>query len=416
MTRPLEIVSITGIGLVSPFGVGIETFWLSVLEGHSGIRRINRFDASTYSCQVAGQVHDGSFEVLIDPRSLRTTTHVTQLALAAGQLALADSRLPPAYYNPERFAVVLGTALGGWRNGEQQFGILIERGARRVNPFIANGAPHHATGGELASAVDARGPQVTFANGCPASLQAVAHAASMIERGEVDVCLAGGAESPLSPMVFAGMGRTQELSTLNDDPARAARPFDRMHSGIVISEGSCLFILESASRARARGARRYVDIGGSAFSCDAQGLYHFDPTGNTGARALHAALAVRGQTPRDIDYICAHANSSPAFDAKETLVIKRAFGECAPLTPVSSIKAVLGHPFGAAGAFQLAATALAIQAEIIPPTHHLETPAPECDLDYVPLRPRPASIRNALVTSYGYGGINAYLVASRPKP
>ncbi len=412
----MEIASITGIGLVGPFGVGVEPFWSSITEGRSGIRRVTRFDVDSFSCQVAGELPDKSYEDLIEPRKLRTTTHVTQLALAAGELAFDDARLPRAHYSAERLAIVIGTAMGGWRDGEQQYGILLERGARRVNPFIANATPHHATGGELASAVDARGPQITFANGCPAGLQAVAHAAAMIERGEVDVCLAGGAESPLSPMVFAGMGRTQELSTLNDDPARAARPFDRMHSGIVISEGSCLFVLESASRARARGARRYVDIGGSAFSCDAQGLYSFDPTGNTGARALHAALALRGQTPRDIDYICAHANSSPAFDAKETLVIKRAFGECAPLTPVSSIKAVLGHPFGAAGAFQLAATALAIQAEIIPPTHHLETPAPECDLDYVPLRPRPASIRNALVTSYGYGGINAYLVASRPKP
>ena len=306
--------------------------------------------------------------------------------------------------------MTLGTALGGWREAEQQHSILLERGARRVNPFIANGTPNYAPAAEVASAAGATGAQLTFSSGCPASLQAISHAASLIASNELDICLAGGTESPLIPMVIAGMGRTQELSTLNDDPGHASCPFDRSHAGLVLSEGSCILILEELVHAERRGARLYAEILGGASSCDAAGLYAFDPSGEAGARAIFRALDRSGLSAIDIDYVCAHANSSPAFDRKETVVLKKAFGECAARLAVSSIKGVLGHPFGASGSFQVAAAALALQKQTIPPTHNLQVPDPQCDLDYVPQKPRSAPLRTALVTSYGYGGVNSYLV------
>jgi 3-oxoacyl-[acyl-carrier-protein] synthase II len=406
---------ITGIGLIGPTGNGLSAFWQSLIDGRSGIGRITRFDPTSYACQVGGEVLDTSYEALLDPRKLRTTTHVTQMALGAVELALRDARLGTDHYPPERIGVCVGTALGGWREAEQQHSILLNRGVRRVNPFIANGTPNHAPGAEVASAVAAQGPQMTFSTGCPASLQAITQAAVLVASGEIDMCLAGGSESPLIPMVVAGMGRTQELSTLNDDPQRASRPFDRSHAGLVLSEGSCILVLEAAEHAERRGVAPYACVMAGTTSSDGNGLYDLAPTGEPGARAIHRLLERLGLTALDVDYICAHANSSPAFDRKETVVIKRAFGECAGRLPVSSIKGVIGHPFGASGAFQVAATALAIRNQLVPPTHHLTDPDQECDLDYVPGEARAVQIRRAMVTSYGYGGLNSYLLLGVPE-
>jgi 3-oxoacyl-[acyl-carrier-protein] synthase II len=414
MPAPRKVL-LTGLGVVSAAGVGTDCFWQAVFNGRSAIRRITRFDVTSYPCQIGGEVPDCGYEDLLDPRKLRTTSHATQLALAATELALRDGRLSPNQCESHLIGVCLGTALGGLRDLAQQHSILLERGVRRVNPFIANGTPNHTSGAEVASAVNAQGTQITISSGCPASLQAVGHGAFLVASGDLDVCLAGGTESPITPMVIAGMSRTQELSKRNDDPERASRPFDRAHDGLVLSEGSCIVVLESAEHAARRGIKPYAEVLSHASSCDANGLYGFDPSGEAGARAIHRLLHRTGLGATDIDYICAHANSSPAFDRKETLVIKKAFGECAARVPVSSIKGVLGHPFGASGAFQVAATALAIRHQLIPPTHNLEIPDPECDLDYVPGQARPARIRTALVTSYGYGGVNAYLLVAEPR-
>ena len=408
-------VVVSGIGLIGPTGNGTEAFWQSLVAGRSGIGRITRFDPTSYACQIGGEVRDRSYEDLLDPRKLRTATHVTQLGLAAAELALRDARLPANWYAPDMVGVALGTALGGWREAEQQHTILLERGVRRVNPFIANGTPNHTSAAEVASAVAARGTHLTFSSGCPASAQAIGHAATLVASGDLDMCLAGGAESPLTPMVIAGMGRTQELCSRNDDPEHASRPFDRAHDGLVLSEGSCIFVLEAAERARERGVQPYAEVRGAASSCDANGLYGLDPTGEPGARAIHRTLQRSDLGIGDIDYVCAHANSSPAFDRKETVVINKGFGEWAARLPVSSIKGIIGHPFGASGAFQAAAAALAIRYQLIPPTHNLEVPDPECNLDYVPREPRAARVRNVLVTSYGYGGVNAYLVLGEPR-
>ncbi len=406
-------VVVTGIGIVGPTGVGWQAFWDALLQGRSGIGRVTRFEASGYACQVAGEVRDLGYEALIDPRKLRTTTHATRLAMAAAQLALQDARVPEGLCPPEKFGVCLGTALGGLRDAEQQYGILLERGARRINPFVANAAPNHSTAAELAALAGAQGPQLTLSTGCPASLQAIAEGAELVRAGELDACLAGGTESPIIPLVFAGMARTRELSTINERPEAASRPFDAGHAGIVLSEGSCVLVLEPLEQALGRGAEPYAELLGAAVSCDAHGLFEFDKSCAAAARAAHAALERSNRNPGDIDYVAAHANASPAFDLKETLVLKKAFGERARRLAVSSIKGVLGHPFGAAGAFQTAAACLAIRYAVIPPTHNLESPADGCDLDYVACEPRPQRVRNALVTSYGYGGLNSYLVLSQ---
>jgi len=406
-------VGITGIGIVSPLGVGIDQFWNGLIEGRSPFRRISRFDASTYPCQVAGEVDDAIYEELIDPRKARTVTHATRLALAASELALRDARLPRDHYAPYASGVAVGTALGGWADAERQVGIMAERGARRANPFVLSGAGPHGPAVEVAAAIGAQGANAAFASGCPASLQAIGHGVTLVSSGALDVCIAGGTESPLSPTTFASLCRTQELSPEIDDPTQASRPFDEQHSGIVLSEGSCFLVLEAIDSAVERGAKIYAEVSDAVSSCDAKGLYHFDPSGEAGARAIFGLLQRHGVGATEIDYVCAHANSAPRFDHKETLVLKLAFGECAARLPVSSIKAILGHPFGASGAFQVAASALGICRGTIPPTHNLKKPAAGCDLDYVPSVPRNIAIRNAIVTSYGYGGINSYLLVKR---
>jgi 3-oxoacyl-(acyl-carrier-protein) synthase len=406
----VDTIVITGVGLIAPTGNTLGAFWAALIGGHGRIRRITSFDPASYACQMAGEVDDVSFKQDIAPRKLRTTTRVTQLLLAAAMRAMDDARVLPGTYAPEAIGVSIGTALGGWRDGERQLGVLNERGAERINPFVANGAPNHVPALELAGALNAQGPHATFSVGCSASSQAIGYAVSLIRGGELDLCVAGGAEAPLTPLVLAGLARSMELSTRNEEPERASCPFDVEHNGIVLSEGSCLFVLERADRAAARGATVYGTVESFATSCDAKGIFAMDESGEVGARALRRALALARLETGDIDYVCSHANSSPMFDRKETAVIKQAFGDKAHDVPISSIKAVIGHPFGASGAFQMAATLLAMRHRTIPPTHNLYHPDPLCDLDYVPLEPRTAAIRRALVTSYGYGGVNAYLV------
>jgi 3-oxoacyl-[acyl-carrier-protein] synthase II len=403
-------VVITGVGIVAPTGVGNAAFWRALCDGTAAYGAISRFDATQLSCRVGGQVSDTSYEALIEPRKLRTTSYVSKLALGAAELALRDARYPTGHYAPETVGVAFGTAIGGFPDLEHQHAILLERGVRRVNPFIISGAGNHGPAIEVAAATRAQGTQVTFSSGCPSSAQAIGHGASLVAAGALDMCLAGGAETPLSLLAFAGLTRTQELSSETDDLSRASRPFDRSHAGMVLSEGGCFLVLESADSAEHRGATIYAEILASESSCDGEGLYDSDSTGRAGARAVHRLLRRTELTAADIDYVCAHANSSPSFDRKEVVVLNAAFGEFLARIPVSSIKGVLGHPFGASGAFQAAATALAIRQQRIPPTHNLEDPDPICELHHVRGRPREARVRRALVTSYGYGGINAYLL------
>lgn len=411
---PAHRVAITGIGIVGPTGLGPQPFWQALLDQQPAIRRLSRFDATSYPCQVGGEVPDLSYENLFEPRKRRSTTHVAQLALAATELALQDAGLPSCPEPAQLTAVVLGTALGGSRDGEQQHIILLERGARRINPFIANVSGAYGISLEIAGKLSAQGPVITFSTGCSASSQAIGHAASLIASGHVDLSVTGGAESPLSPLVFAGMSRTLELAASNGNPDTASRPFDRDHCGIVLSEGACILILEPFHRARSRRARIYAEILAESSSCDGAGIYSVDPSGSAAARALHHALRCADLSPDRLDYVCSHANSSPTFDRKEAAVLTAAFGEYATSVPISSIKGVMGHPFGASGAFQTAAASLAIHNRIIPPTTNLNEPDPLCRLGHVRGQPMPRDVHTALVSSYGYGGLNTFLILGHP--
>ena len=407
-------VVVTGIGVVAPTGLGKRPFWDAIIHGPSVVGPITRFDAAAYATRIAAEIRDAGYQDLIPPQKRRTTTLATQYALAATELALRDARVDLECYAPWQRGVVLGTSGGGWYEAQQQVAILLERGAGRVNPFLTNGSANNVAAMEVAVATRSEGTHATLATGCCASMHAIGHAVELIRRGEIECCITGGTEAPISPLVIAAMSRTHELSCSNDDPQHASRPFDRGHNGAVLSEGSAIFVLEHAERALARGAPIYAEALAHTSAMDATDVFKVEQSGVAGARAVESCLRRSGLAPSDLDYVCAHGNSLPHFDRKETIVLKRALGAVAKTVPVSSIKGVLGHPFGASAAFQVAAVSLALQHHLIPPTYNFEEPDPECDLDYVPNRARPAHLRNVLVCSYGFGGLNAYLVLKAP--
>lgn len=403
-------VVVSGVGIVAPTGVGRVAFWEAVCAARPALGPLTRFDASAFPARVAGQVPDAGWDPRLDARARRTTPPATQLLLAAAHLALDDAGVAPDVAAPARRGVFVGTALGGWRTGEEQLSVLRARGPRRVNPFLANAAPPYAPGASLATAVRAEGPQQSLTSGCPASLQAIAHAAAAVAGDEVDLCLAGGIELPLCEVVVAGMGRTHELFAGDGAPDGASRPFDVGHAGMVLSEAAVVLVLEPLAQVAGRGGRPLARVLGHGDSCDAQGLYGGASDGAAGARAVHMALRRAGRDAREVGWVCAHANAAPAFDRKEAAVLRAAFGEGLARVAVSSVKGVVGHPLGASGALQTAAAALAVATRTLPPTANLSQPAPDCRLSHVVGAPRAWTPDAALVTSYGYGGVNAALL------
>lgn len=403
-------VVITGLGLVSPLGIGKEPFWQSLVEGRSGIRRLTRFDPTGYTCQIAGEIPDDSYKDLIDAKRLRRMTNVAQLAVASAHMALADAGLSPAWPNPYTVGVIVGTSLGSFKEGLEQQSILLERGASRINPFLTVGLHINAISAEVAITARAQGLAFTVAGGCASSLCAIGVATDMIRSGTLDVCLTGGAESPLIPLAFAGLCRTQELSTLNESPEQASCPFDQAHNGLVVSEGSCILVLEEYARAHRRGAQIYGEILGHAMGCEAYEAFGLEPSGDNAVFTLQEALARASVAPVEIEWVNAHGSSCPNWDRKETRVLKKALGEVAYSIPISATKSVTGHSFGAAASFQVASAVLAMQHGLLPPTINLRLPDPECDLDYVPNQARPLEPRTCLINSFAYGGINSFLV------
>lgn len=403
-------VVITGMGLVSPLGIGKEPFWASLVEGRSGIRRLTRFDPTGYDCQIGGEIPDVSYRDWVEPKRLRHMTNVAQLAAAGAQMALTDAALTPSWPNPHLAGVIIGTSLGSFKEGLEQQSILLERGASRINPFLTAALHINSISAEVAITARAQGPAFTVAGGCASSLNAISVAADMICGGTLDVCLTGGAESPLFPLTFAGLCRTQELATLNDFPERASRPFDQAHNGLVISEGSCILILEERVRAERRGVPIYGEILGSALGCEAYEAFGLEPSGESAAYTLREALARARVAPAEVEWVNAHGSSCPNWDRKETRILKKVFGEAAYSIPISATKSVMGHAFGAAAAFQMASAVLAMQYRLLPPTINLDTPDPECDLDYVPQRARSLDPQICLVNSFAYGGINSFLL------
>ncbi len=407
-------VVITGMGVISPLGVTPETFWQALLAGKSGIGPVTLFDASKYKTRIAGEVK--AFDATkfgIDAKDARRMGRATLFALAAAKGALCDAGLGDTLGENERAGVVLGTGLGGFAEAIKEHDAYARQGTGRVSPFLAAVILPNMPAFFVAQRYRARGFNSTVVTTCAAGTDAIGAATEVIRRGEADVMLAGGADAIISDIVFTAFGAMRALSTRNDEPARACRPFDKDRDGLVIGEGAAIVVLEKLEHARARGAKIYAEVIGYAANSDAFHFVASDPQAIGATQAMRRALQNAGVTPARIDYINAHGTATQMNDPSETLAIKNIFGERAYRIPISATKSMLGHSMGAAGALEAIVCALTLRDQKIHPTANLETPDPACDLDYVPGRARDAKIETTLSNSFGFGSQNACLVLAK---
>jgi len=405
-------VVVTGLGAVTPLGDNADSFWRGLLEGRSGVRRIERFDASEFTTRIGAEVRDFDAHRYFSPKEARRTDRFTQFAIASADMALENAGLRTDEVDPCRLAVVLGTGIGGIETLTDQFAVLREKGPRRVSPFFIPMMIANIAAGQIAIRHGAKGPNVTVVTACASGSNAIGDAFRLIQRGDVDAALAGGAEAPFVPVAFAGFCAMRALSTRNDEPERASRPFDAGRDGFVMGEGAGVVVLESLERAVQRGARIYAEVVGFGTTADAHHVAEPAPGGDGGARSMEACLEDAGLEPGEVDYINAHGTSTPKNDLYETMAVKKVFGERTRVA-ISSTKSMTGHLLGAAGAIEFIATVLSVHHGIVPPTINYEQPDPECDLDYVPNEARRMAVRVALSNSFGFGGQNATLAVRR---
>ena len=406
-------VVITGIGVVSPLGIGVQKNWEALLRGESGIGPITRFDASKHSTRIAGEVKNFDPLAFIERRESRRMDRFIQFALAAAALAVEDARITPDLLEGDRTGVYIGSGIGGLATIEESHKTLLERGPDRVSPFFLVSIIINEAAGYVSIKYRSRGPNSATATACATSTHSIGDSYRMIVRGDAERMLAGGAEAPITPLGVAGFCALRALSTRNDEPQRASRPFDADRDGFVMSEGAGILLLEELEAARRRGARIYAEIVGYGMNGDA---YHVTAPAEDGEGAkgvMRRALTDAGIDLTEVDYINAHGTSTPFNDKIETLAIKQVFGEHARRLGVSSTKSMTGHLLGAAGALEAGITALCLANKIMTPTINYERPDPECDLDYVPNAARPAEIRYALSNSFGFGGTNGCLILKR---
>jgi beta-ketoacyl-acyl-carrier-protein synthase II len=407
-------VVVTGLGAITALGPSVEQFWNSLIQGKSGIRRVTQFDPSGLPCQIAGEVVDFEPGHYMDRKEARRVSRSGQLALAAAVQAVADAGLPDTLPDPERCAVVFGTAMGGTERVEEGILTLRNQGYDRVNPFtIGAGIPN--LGSFLVSQrFHCFGPSSTLTTACAAGTQAVGEAAEVIRRGAADLVITGGAEGLIRDYAIAGFCAMRALPVnYNDQPERASRPFDAKREGFIYSEGAASLVLESLEHAQARGARIYAEVAGQAASCDAYHIAAPDPEALGPARAMRWALQDADMAPENVDYINAHGTSTPLNDATETRAIKKVFGEHAYKLAVNSTKSMIGHAMGASGALEALVCVKTLMHGILHPTINYENPDPECDLDYVTNQARQQEVKVALSNSFGLGGQNACLVLKR---
>ncbi len=410
---PSRRVVVTGVGFVSPLGVGVERNWNSLREGMSGIGRIAKFDPSAYSSQIAGEVKDFDPFEFIDKKEARKMDPFIQYAVAAAVQAVEDSGIAREDIEGGRTGVYVGSGIGGIGAIENQHEILLTKGPGRVSPFFLISSIINEASGQISILYKAQGPNSATATACATGTHAVGDSFRIIARGDADIMIAGGAEAPITPLGLAGFCAMRALSTRNDDPQKASRPFDAQRDGFVMGEGAGVIILEELSRAIKRNARIYAEVAGYGMSGDA---YHVSAPcldGEGAFQAMKRALDDGGIAPDEIDYINAHGTSTPYNDKIETAAIKRLFGAHAPRIGISSTKSMTGHLLGAAGGVETAASALCLYHQTMLPTINYEVPDPECDLDYVPNEPRSARIDYVLSNSFGFGGTNGALILKR---
>ncbi len=406
---------ITGIGPITPIGIGVEEFVDGLTHGRNGAGRITRFDATDYAVQIAAEVADFSAEKELGVKTARRLDRYCQFAIIAARLAVDDA----GYSGDElaekrdRVAVVISSGIGGLETMEQEHTTLLERGPSRVSPFLVPMMIANMAAGNVAIDLGARGPNYTVVTACASGAHAVGEALRLIRGGYADIVITGGSEAPITPLGVAGFASMRALSTRNDDPSRASRPFDAERDGFLIAEGACVLVVESLDHALARAARIYCEVVGYGASGDAHHMTAPDPDGDGAALAMQWALDDAGVRATDIDYINAHGTSTKLNDAVETKAIRRVLGRHADDVAVSSTKSMTGHLLGAAGAVEAAACALSIHTGTIYPTINYEHPDPECSLDYVPNTARQVHVRTAMSNSLGFGGHNATLVFAR---
>jgi len=406
-------VVITGYGVVSPVGIGIDDFWNSLASGKSGVTKVSFFDASQFSSRICAEVKNFEPEKYIDKKKIRRMDRFTQLAFAAAKMAIEDAKLDMEREDPFRVGVIVGSGIGGLSTVAAEHRVLLEKGPRRVSPFMIPMLITNIAAGEIAIAYNIQGPNYSLSSACATSNHTVGDALRLIRYGDADVIIAGGSEAAVTPLGLAGFCSAKALSTRNDDPEHASRPFDKERDGFVMGEGAGIVVLESLDHALSRGAPIHAELIGYGATDDAYHITAPSPNGESAARAMSNALADGGVTPEEVDYINAHGTSTPLNDKVETLAIKKVFGDYAYKVPISSNKSMFGHLLGAAGVVELIATILSVENEIVPPTINYEFPDPECDLDYVPNKARPKKINVALSNSLGFGGHNATLVVRK---
>jgi 3-oxoacyl-[acyl-carrier-protein] synthase II len=410
-------VVVTGLGLVTPLGTGIEANWEKVVAGRSGIVKITRFDASPLPVQIAGQVPEFDADRFIEKRDMKKMDIFIQYAVAAAQLAADDAALPVPLSAPERTGVIVGVGMGGIASLEESYQHFSTMNFRRVSPFFIPRIIPNMASGHIALRFGARGPNYATTSACASGAHALGEALMLIRDGRQDVMLAGGAEAPVCLLGVGGFSAMRALAAnFNDEPERASRPFDARREGFVIAEGAGMLVLEELDHARRRGARAYAELVGYGANCDAYHMTQPAPEGVGAAQCIELAIADAGLQPRDFGYINAHGTGTPYNDQAETCAVKRVFGEHAKRLAISSTKSMTGHLLGAAGAIESAYTVLALSRGVLPPTINLEEPDPECDLDYVPQRSRPGRVEAALSNSFGFGGTNVALAFRRLAP
>jgi 3-oxoacyl-[acyl-carrier-protein] synthase II len=396
--------------LVSPVGIGTAANWEALCAGRSGIGPITHFDASQHAARIAGEVK--SFDPLqfVEKKDVKKMDVFIQFALAASQFAVDDAKLAITRENAARVGVYIASGIGGFSTIEREHRALLDGGPRRISPFFIPSAIINLAAGQVSIRFGARGPNSATCTACSASAHAIGDAFELIRRNAADVMIAGGSEAAITPMGVGGFAAMRALSTRNDEPERASRPFDRDRDGFIIGEGAGVIVLEELETARRRGAAIYAELVGYGMSADAFHITAPSEDGGGAVRVMAAALAQAGVEPGAVDYINAHGTSTPHNDRLETLAVKKCFGEHARMLAMSSTKSMTGHLLGAAGGLEAGITVLAIKHQTIPPTINLDNPDPECDLDYVPGRQRRAAITYALSNSFGFGGTNAALL------
>jgi 3-oxoacyl-[acyl-carrier-protein] synthase II len=411
--RPSRRVVVTGIGIVSPLGIGAEENWASLLEGRNGISLIDRFDTTGYASAIAGEIKNFDPLQFIDAKESRKMDPFIQYAVAAAQLAVDDSGIEPSLLAGDRTGVYVGSGIGGIGTIEKTHSLLLERGPARISPFFLISAIINEASGYISIRFRSQGPNSATATACSTSSHAVGDAFRIIARGDADWMIAGGAEAPITPLGVAGFCSMRALSTRNDEPQKASRPFDLKRDGFVMAEGAGILLLEELKTAKKRGAKIYAEMIGYGMSGDAYHVSAPQLNGKGAIQSMRNALADGRVEPAAIDYINAHGTSTPYNDKIETLAIKNVFGDFARRIAVNSTKSMTGHLLGAAGGIEAGISALVLKNQIAPPTTNLETPDPECDLDYVPNRARKMKVNYALTNSFGFGGTNATLLMKR---